>query len=100
MLGHAGFLLTREQRWEIIKKDEKSAELIFSYLNGVDALTDADLDRYDYTLADANGHANLDLNRDLFGYRVADTDTDRDSHTHSYVDRYTDKYCNWNCHAH
>ncbi len=46
MLGHSGFLLTREQRWEIVKKDGKSEQLIFSYLNGVDALTDANLDRY------------------------------------------------------
>jgi hypothetical protein len=46
MVGHEGFLLTTEQRNEIVRKDPKSAEVIFTYLNGVDALTGADLDRY------------------------------------------------------
>lgn len=39
MLGHQGFLLTREQRAEIIKRDPRSAEIIHPYLNGVEVLT-------------------------------------------------------------
>jgi SAM-dependent methyltransferase len=39
MLGHQGFLLTAEQRAEIIKRDPRSAEIIHPYLNGVEVLT-------------------------------------------------------------
>lgn len=46
MVGHEGMLLNKEQRAEITRKDPKSAEVIYPYLNGVDALTDLNLDRY------------------------------------------------------
>ncbi|MBX7207069.1 MAG: N-6 DNA methylase [Verrucomicrobiaceae bacterium] len=39
MLGHQGFLLTGDQRAEIIKHDSRSAEIIHPYLNGVEVLT-------------------------------------------------------------
>ena len=39
MLGHQGFLLTGEQRDEIIKRDPRSAEIIHPYLNGMEVLT-------------------------------------------------------------
>ena len=39
MLGHQGFLLTADQRAEIIKRDPRSAEVIHPYLNGVEVLT-------------------------------------------------------------
>lgn len=39
MLGHQGFLLTGEQRAEIVKLDPHSAEIIHPYLNGVEVLT-------------------------------------------------------------
>jgi hypothetical protein len=46
MLGHSGFLLTSDERDQIVRRDPKSAAVIFPYLNGVDALTGADLDRF------------------------------------------------------
>jgi hypothetical protein len=46
MLGHAGFLLTKEQKNRLIQLDSKSVALIHPYLNGVDALTGAELDRF------------------------------------------------------
>jgi hypothetical protein len=46
MVGHEGLLLSEEQRAAITSKDLKSAEVIFPYLNGVDALTALSLDRY------------------------------------------------------
>ncbi len=46
MIGHEGFLLTLEQRSAMIRKDPKSAQVIYTYLNGVDALTAAELDRF------------------------------------------------------
>jgi hypothetical protein len=46
MLGHEGFLLTSEQRDKLVPDDVKSGEVIYPYLNGVDALTGADLDRF------------------------------------------------------
>jgi len=46
MLGHKGFLLTTEQRAALISKDPRAAEVIFPYLNGVDALTTLDFDRF------------------------------------------------------
>ena len=39
MLGHQGFLLTTEQREEILAKDTQSAAVIHPYLNGVEVLT-------------------------------------------------------------
>jgi len=39
MLGHQGFLLTAEQRAEIVRRDPRSAEIIHPYLNGVEVLT-------------------------------------------------------------
>jgi len=41
MLGHDGFLLTREQKKQIEQKDPRSAEVIHPYLNGVEVLTSA-----------------------------------------------------------
>jgi hypothetical protein len=46
MLGHEAFLLTANQREQIVRRDPSSAEVIFPYLNGVDALTVAALDRF------------------------------------------------------
>lgn len=46
MVGHEGLLLSEDQRAAITSKDPKSAEVIFPYLNGVDALTQLSLDRY------------------------------------------------------
>ncbi|MDP2825142.1 MAG: N-6 DNA methylase [Sulfuritalea sp.] len=46
MLGHQGFLLTEAQRAVIVGCDTRSAEVIHPYLNGVDALTGAALDRH------------------------------------------------------
>lgn len=46
MLGHAGFLLTKEQRSSIVKGDAKSAEVIYPYLNGDEALSGQGLTRY------------------------------------------------------
>lgn len=46
MIGHENLLLSEEQRAVITSKDPKSAEVIFPYLNGVDALTELSLDRY------------------------------------------------------
>jgi hypothetical protein len=46
MLGHEGFLLTADQRGELVRKDAKSAEILFPYLNGLDALTAANFDRF------------------------------------------------------
>lgn len=46
MVGHEGLLLNEEQRAAITSKDPKSAEVIFPYLNGVDALTQLSLDRH------------------------------------------------------
>lgn len=39
MLGHQGFLLTKQQRNDIIKRDSRSAAIIHPYLNGVEVLT-------------------------------------------------------------
>ncbi|MFA7006122.1 MAG: type IIL restriction-modification enzyme MmeI, partial [Verrucomicrobiia bacterium] len=46
MVGHKGLLLSEEQLAAITRKDPKSAEVIYPYLNGVDALTGLSLDRY------------------------------------------------------
>src|SRR5690606_23110264 len=47
MLGHEGFLLTAEERATIIKKDARSAEVIFPYLNGREFLSgDGKPERY------------------------------------------------------
>lgn len=63
MLGHAGFLLTKEQRAEIVKGDAKSASVIFPYLNGDEALSGQGMSRYvlDFEQRDqlaAAGYAN------------------------------------------
>lgn len=39
MLGHQGFLLSAEQRAQIVARDPRSAEVIHPYLNGVEVLT-------------------------------------------------------------
>jgi len=46
MVGHEAFVLTAAQRVEMVRKDPKSADVIYTYLNGLDALTAADLDRF------------------------------------------------------
>ena len=46
MLGHKGFLLSADQRAGLLRTDARSTEVIYPYLNGVDALTGADLDRF------------------------------------------------------
>lgn len=46
MLGHAGFLLTREQRAAIVKGHAKSAKVIYPYLNGDEALSGQGLSRF------------------------------------------------------
>jgi hypothetical protein len=47
MLGHESFLLTAEEREAIIRRDPKSAEVIFPYLNGREFLSgDGRPDRY------------------------------------------------------
>jgi SAM-dependent methyltransferase len=46
MLGHAGFLLSAADSAAIIKKDPRSAEVIFTYLNGDDALGGVVLNKY------------------------------------------------------
>ncbi|MDR8032283.1 DNA methyltransferase [Burkholderia cenocepacia] len=46
MLGHAGFLLTNEQRTSIVKGDSRSAQVIFPYLNGDEALSGQGFSRY------------------------------------------------------
>ena len=46
MLGHSAFLLDETQRSAIVKNDARSVEVLHPYLNGVDALTGAALDRY------------------------------------------------------
>jgi SAM-dependent methyltransferase len=39
MLGHAKFLLTKQQRDDLIRKDPRSTEVIFAYLNGREFLS-------------------------------------------------------------
>ncbi len=39
MLGHDAFLLTREQRSEMVRRDPSSAAVIFPYLNGREVLS-------------------------------------------------------------
>ncbi len=46
MLGHAGFLLDSEQRDAILAADKMSADVIYPYLNGDDALSGIELNRY------------------------------------------------------
>jgi hypothetical protein len=46
MLGHEAFLLSAEQREQLIRKNPNAAEVIYPYLNGVDALTAAGFDRF------------------------------------------------------
>jgi SAM-dependent methyltransferase len=46
MLGHEAFLLSENQRREIVHKDSPSAEVIHPYLNGLEALTRRGVDRF------------------------------------------------------
>lgn len=46
MLGHAGFLLDAGQRRAIVESDPMSAQVIYPYLNGDDALGGVELNRY------------------------------------------------------
>ena len=46
MLGHAGFLLTKEQRAAVVKGDVRSSNVIFPYLNGDEALSGRGLSRF------------------------------------------------------
>ncbi len=46
MLGHKAFLLTAEQRDELIRRSPEAADVIYPYLNGADALTAAEFDRF------------------------------------------------------
>jgi hypothetical protein len=46
MVGHEAFLLSREQRADMVQRDPSTSEVTFPYLNGITALTGADLDRY------------------------------------------------------
>jgi hypothetical protein len=46
MVGHADFLISEVQRAEMVRRDPSIAEVTYPYLNGVDALTGAHLDRY------------------------------------------------------
>jgi SAM-dependent methyltransferase len=46
MIGHSDFLISDTQRTEMIRRDSATVEITFPYLNGIDALTGAKLDRY------------------------------------------------------
>jgi SAM-dependent methyltransferase len=46
MVGHEAFLISQEQRAEMLGSDPSTGEVTFPYLNGITALTGADLDRY------------------------------------------------------
>jgi hypothetical protein len=46
MLGHEAFLLTADQRRDILSKDASSAQVIYPYLNGEEMLTDGRPDRF------------------------------------------------------
>jgi hypothetical protein len=46
MLGHEGFLLDVAQRDHILRRDPRSSEVIHPYLNGLDALTGTDRQRF------------------------------------------------------
>jgi type II restriction/modification system DNA methylase subunit YeeA len=46
MIGHEAFLISDEQREEMVRRDPATADVTFTYLNGIDALTGAKLDRY------------------------------------------------------
>jgi SAM-dependent methyltransferase len=46
MVGHEAFLISDVQREEMIRRDPATAEVAYAYLNGIDALTGAKLDRY------------------------------------------------------
>jgi hypothetical protein len=45
MIGHKAFLISREQRAEMARRDPSTLKVTFPYLNGITALTGADLDR-------------------------------------------------------
>jgi hypothetical protein len=46
MIGHRGFLISAEERAKWITLDRRNREVTFPYLNGMDALSGAELDRY------------------------------------------------------
>ena len=46
MVGHADFLISQSQRTEMVRRDPATAKVTYPYLNGIDALTGAKLDRY------------------------------------------------------
>jgi hypothetical protein len=46
MIGHDSFLITASQRAELIRKDPKTADVTFPYLNGREFLAGNALDRY------------------------------------------------------
>lgn len=46
MVGHEAFLISQEQRAEMVRRDPSTREVTFPYLNGITALTGADLNRY------------------------------------------------------
>jgi hypothetical protein len=46
MVGHEAFLISDVQREEMVRRDPATAEVTYPYLNGIDALTGAKLDRY------------------------------------------------------
>lgn len=46
MIGHEAFLVSDVQRAEMVRREPETAEVTFPYLNGIDALTGANLDRY------------------------------------------------------
>lgn len=46
MVGPANFLISEEQRAEMIHQDSKSADVLYPYLSGADVLSGAKLDRY------------------------------------------------------
>jgi SAM-dependent methyltransferase len=46
MIGHRGFLISADERAKWITLDRRNREVTFPYLNGMDALSGAELDRY------------------------------------------------------
>jgi SAM-dependent methyltransferase len=46
MIGHRGFLISADERARWLALDRRNREVTFPYLNGMDALSGAELDRY------------------------------------------------------
>lgn len=46
MIGHEAFLVSREQLGEMVRRDPSTRDVTFPYLNGITALTGAELNRY------------------------------------------------------